>query len=95
MSKKPNVSQAIRDILAEVPDAKPADIVARLAERGIKATAQYVSTIKSNTRRAEREGHGISDEYQPLMRCRQFVRDMGGPEPAQRHLRDYLNLTTN
>ncbi len=48
MAKKSkiNKSQAVRDYIAEYPDAKPAEISAAMAERGIEVSPQAVSTIK-------------------------------------------------
>lgn len=46
--EKQNVSQLIRDCLTESPQAMPVDIVAMLAEKGVKTTTNYVSTIKCN-----------------------------------------------
>lgn len=46
-----NKSEAVRQFLAKSKRAKPATVVAALAEQGITITAQYVSTIRSNARR--------------------------------------------
>ena len=44
--KKINRSQAIRDILAKDPAAKPKAIQAELAKKGIKVSASLVNAIK-------------------------------------------------
>lgn len=49
-----NKSQAIRELMASNPRLKPAAIAAKLKEQGIHVTAQYVSTIKSNTKKSKR-----------------------------------------
>jgi len=50
-----NKSQAIRDALGENPKAGSKEIVARLAEKGIKVSATLVYYIKSKARRAKRQ----------------------------------------
>ena len=47
-----NKSQEIRDFYAANPDAKPAQVVEALAEKGIVVDAQFVSTVKSNAKKA-------------------------------------------
>lgn len=47
-SKKVNKSAAIREFYVENPNAKPSEIVASLAKRGITVSAQQVSTTRMN-----------------------------------------------
>lgn len=42
-----NKTAAIKDYLSSNPDAGPKDVAAALTDKGLKVTAQYVSTIKS------------------------------------------------
>ena len=46
-SKGPNKSQAIRDYYKAHPNAKPKDVVSALKKKGIVVSAQFVSTIRS------------------------------------------------
>lgn len=50
-----NKSQAIRDALSENPKAGSKEIVARLAEKGIKVSGTLVYYIKSKARKAIRQ----------------------------------------
>ena len=53
MAKKkavPNKSQEIRDYLAANPAAKPKEIVAAMKSKGIKVSAQFVSSVKSSSK---------------------------------------------
>lgn len=53
MAKKksgPNKSLAIRDYLTANPDAKPKEIVGAMKSKGLKVSAQFVSTVKSNSK---------------------------------------------
>lgn len=44
---KINKTDMIRDIVTKNPEAKPADIVKQLAEKGVKITNTFVSVVKS------------------------------------------------
>jgi len=44
-------SQAIRDYYDTNPKAKPKEVAAELATQGVVVTPQFVSTIRSNTKR--------------------------------------------
>ncbi len=46
-SKGPNKSKAIRDYYGSHPSAKPKEVVAALKKKGIVVNAQFVSTIRS------------------------------------------------
>ena len=43
-SSEPNKSQAIRDYMKSHPSAKPRDVVEAMSSKGIKVSAQFVST---------------------------------------------------
>ena len=49
MAKKRSVnkSQAVRDYLSAQPDAMPKDVMAALAQKGIKVSRVLVSTVKN------------------------------------------------
>ena len=53
--KSRNKSAAIRDYKSKNPKAKPREIAKELNRRGVKVSAQYVSTILSTARRQEGE----------------------------------------
>ena len=58
-SSAPNKSQAIRDYLKANPTAKPKDVVSAMTSKGIKVSAQFVSTVKSTSKKkgpAKRRG---------------------------------------
>jgi len=46
--RKVNKTQAVKDYLAENPDAATQDVVAAMKAKGITVGSNYVSTIKSN-----------------------------------------------
>ncbi|TWT98590.1 hypothetical protein [Stieleria varia] len=46
-----NKSKEIRDYYAANPKAKPKEIVEAMAEKGINVSAQYVSTIRINSKK--------------------------------------------
>jgi hypothetical protein len=57
-----NKSLAIRDYLASHPGAKPKEIVDALNSKGIKVSAQFVSTVKTNSKKrgpAKRRGRPV------------------------------------
>lgn len=45
-----NKSQSIRDYLKTNPSAKPKEIVAAMKAKGVSVSAQFVSTIKTNSK---------------------------------------------
>lgn len=54
MAKKkggPNKSLAIRTYLDAHPDAKPKEIVEAMKKKGIAVNAQFVSTVKTNSKK--------------------------------------------
>ena len=59
MAKKKNrvnKSQAIRDYYAANPEAKPLEVAAAMKSKGIVVTAQFVSTIKSTSKKKSTRG---------------------------------------
>jgi hypothetical protein len=50
-TRRVNKSQAVRDYLAAQPDAMPKEVMAALAEHGIKVSRVHVSTIKSKLKK--------------------------------------------
>ncbi len=50
-----NRAKAIRDYYQSHPNAKPLQVSAELKKQGIEVTAQYVSTIRSNSKRQKGE----------------------------------------
>lgn len=54
MAKKPNKSASIREALAQNPKATSKEIVALLAEKGVKVAPTLVYYIKSRAKHAKR-----------------------------------------
>ncbi len=89
-----NLSACIREYLAGKPDAKPAEIVDYLyADHGARVSPQYVSTIKSNTKRRQQHLMSSDPALQRLQLAKEFCQQMGGVEEAQRAIRDWATLT--
>ena len=90
---KVNVSKLIRDYLDANPDAKPSEICEHLLnDHKTDVSPQYVSTIKSNTKR--RMTSLISDDpaVARLQMAKEFCSRLGGIEEALRAIRDYAAL---
>ena len=92
-SKGPNKSKAIRDFYASHPDAKPKDVVVALKKKGIDVNAQFVSTIRSVSKKkggkvgrpgrpagtARRPSNGSGDvSLNSLLKVKEIVDEMGG-----------------
>jgi hypothetical protein len=84
-----NKSQAIRDFLAGSPKAGTKDIVAGLAEKGIKVAPTLVYFIRSKAnqvkRRAKRDRvaessrqSGSKNPVEVVLRVKDLVREVGG-----------------
>ena len=93
MAKKPmNKSQAIREALAAHPDKSPSEIAAVLKAKGLKVNAQYVSTIKSNSKgkakksRRSKAGRATANGAAPILAAIRFINDAGGIEQAKQAL---------
>ncbi len=86
---KVNKSQAIRDVFAEDPKIKTRDVVARLAERGIKVAPTLVYFVKNQQnkkrRRQKREQafasaqkSGAASPVNVVLRLKALAQDLGG-----------------
>ncbi len=51
-----NKSQAIRDYYAANPSAKPMEVADAMKAEGIDVNAQFVSTVKSNSKKSKKTG---------------------------------------
>jgi hypothetical protein len=83
-----NKSQAIRDVLAQYPKTKTKEVVAKLAEQGIKVTTALVYLVKSKQkdrqRRQKREKvaeasrqTGSANPVRLVIRVKELARDVG------------------
>ncbi len=92
-SKGPNKSQAIRDYYNSHPGAKPKEVVAALKKKGIVVNAQFVSTIRSVSKKkggkigrpgrpvgsGKRETNGSGEvSFNSLIKVKAIVDEMGG-----------------
>ena len=93
-SKGPNKSKAIRDYYDSHPDAKPRDVVVALKKKGISVNAQFVSTIRSVSKKKGGKigkpgrpvGSGKKNgevSYASLIKVKQIVDEMGGIQHAR------------
>ncbi len=84
-----NKSAAIRDMLAEHPTAGPKQIVALLADKGIKVTPTLVYYIKSKNNQAKRKQKrervaetsrktGTVNPVELILRVKALSREAGG-----------------
>jgi hypothetical protein len=84
-----NKSEAIREALAEHPQAGPKDIVAGLAAKGIKVSPTLVYYIKSRAKHAKRQqkrarvaaasaGTGTGNPVEVVLRVKDLAREVGG-----------------
>jgi hypothetical protein len=87
--KKVNKSAAIREALAKTPGAKSREIVAQLAERGIKVAPTLVYYIKSKQSRERRKQKrkraagttgwtGNGDVVELITKVKRLAADAGG-----------------
>lgn len=51
-----NKSQMIRDYYEANPSARPLEVAAAMQEQGLNVTAQFVSTVKSNSKKSKKTG---------------------------------------
>lgn len=51
-----NKSQAIRDYYTANPSAKPMEVAEAMNAQGIEVNAQFVSTVKSNSKKSKKTG---------------------------------------
>ena len=89
-----NLSAAIRDYLADTPNAKPAEIVEHLfAQYSVEVSPQYVSTIKSNAKRKQKLIVSDDPALKRLQLAKEFCQQMGSIDQAQQAIRDWAALT--
>ncbi len=92
-------SEAIRGVLAQNPKFTSREIIARLAERGIKVSTTMVYYVRSKqkqaSRRAKRERvaessrqTGIKNPVELVLRVKDLAREVGGI----RHLKQLVDL---
>ena len=103
--KKPAVSktQLIKEALANSPNASPVEIAERLKSSGV--TAQYVSTVKFNMKKARGNGAPrkpagkVGKKTEPtftlseLVKARKLADDLGGVEQAKELLNAISKLS--
>jgi hypothetical protein len=87
MAKKVNKSAAIREAMEQNPKAKTREIVALLAEKGIKVAPTLVYYIKSHARHAKRKARrmqamarGAGNPVELVMQVKSLARAAGGYE---------------
>lgn len=91
-----NKSQAIRDALQANPEKSPSEIAEALKAKGLDVNAQYVSTIKSNSKMNGRK-RSVVKRRKPMTRSShnglgpvgaalEFIRAAGGLEEAKHAL---------
>jgi len=81
-----NKSQAIRDALSENPKAGSKEIVARLAEKGIKVSGTLVYYIKSKARKVKRQQKRLAaasvirngSAVEVVLRVKTLAQEVGG-----------------
>jgi hypothetical protein len=84
-----NKSQAIRDDLAANPKAESKDVIARLAEKGVKVSPTMVYYVKSKQKEASRRARrervaessrqtGTRNPVEVVLRVKDLAREVGG-----------------
>jgi hypothetical protein len=87
--KRSNKSQAVRDVLAQSPKAKSKEIVALLAQKGVRVTPSLVYMVKSKLNRAQRRAKrarnaedtrkaGFANPVELVHRVKELAREVGG-----------------
>ena len=82
-------SQAIRDYLTTNKRAKPAQVIAALAEKGVSVSSQMVSHVKARSkmrrrrRKAEAGGQTVGLSITNLIAAKKLVDTVGGIEKAR------------
>lgn len=89
--KSQNKSQAIRDYYQSHPNAKPREVVAALKKKGVVVNAQFVSTIRSVSKKKGgkigKPGRPVGSGRHPrpgdvsldsLLKVKKIVDEMGG-----------------
>lgn len=90
-----NKSEKIREYLRTARRAKTSTVVAALAEQGIEVTPQFVSTVKTNSKRRKkkkggREGTGVTAapkndklSLSTLLQAKKLAEHLGGVAKAK------------
>lgn len=91
--KKVNMSEAIRDYAKAHTNASTSEIVAGLAEMGVKVTPQLVSNVRLRGG-IKRKGRprNVDLDIDTLLELNVVVKRVGGIEQAHRALDKLLNL---
>ncbi|MBS0266510.1 MAG: hypothetical protein JSS02_31550 [Planctomycetes bacterium] len=91
--KRGDRTQAVRDYLAEHPDATPKSVVAGLAEKGIKVKVTLVNSIKYKKPSGSVAGSsrvraiaGGSLGFEHLLEVKRLADAMGGTEQVRQAL---------
>ncbi|MBX9791036.1 MAG: hypothetical protein K2Y37_19120 [Pirellulales bacterium] len=87
-------SDAIRQVLAEHPEATVKEIQAALAAKRVKASVALISKLKSGNRQrrnSQRNGKP-SPDFARLLLAKQFIREAGGIESAKEALQQLAKL---
>jgi hypothetical protein len=106
--RKVNKTQAVKDFLAENPDAATNDVVAAMKKQRIVVSANYVSTIKSNLKgggkakkkvaakkKAAPKKKAADDKISlsALMEAKKLAAKLGGIEKAKEAISALAQLT--
>lgn len=91
---KTNKMAAVREVLADDPDASPADIVEALAKQGLDINAKTASVYKSNINKKAKDGNeGKDDNGNGQPKTRRKTQDRPAQQPRQEpSLSDLLAL---
>lgn len=93
--QKVNKTAEIKAALAKYPDLSPKQIADKLSARGIKVSAAYVSTTKSDMKRDAKTAKAKSDQpsdlvsVASLVEAKKFADKVGGLNEA-RQLVEYI-----
>ena len=105
--RKVNKTQAVKDFLAENPDAATNDVVAAMKKQRITVSPNYVSTIKSNLKpkgkkkvvakkKAAAEKQEATDDkisLSALKEAKKLAATLGGIEQAKEAISALAQLT--
>lgn len=83
--KEVNKSKAIRDYMAQKPDAGPTAVAEGLGKKGIEVSAAFVSTIKAmdKAKKAGRRGRVGEVTTADLLQAKKLADQLGGVERAK------------
>jgi hypothetical protein len=88
-------SEAIREMMAQHPEAKARDIISLLADQGVKVQPSLVYLVRSNQKKDRRRqkrlraveasrDSGISNPVALIVRVKDLARNMGGLKNLQK-----------